>query len=90
MTYRGYYFDRELRLYYLNARYDDFITGRFISPDDWSYLGANGDLLSYNLYAYCSNNPIMFTDPSGNSSIVLTSLALIATGALIGGVTGAV
>ena len=89
MTYRGYYFDRDLRLYYLNARYYDFITGRFISSDDLSYLGANGDLLSYNLYAYCSNNPIMFTDPSGNSSIVLTSLALIATGALIGGVTGA-
>ena len=69
MTYRGYYFDRDLRLYYLNARYYDFITGRFISPDDLSYLGANGDILSYNLYAYCSNNPIMFTDPSGNEAI---------------------
>ena len=87
--YRGYYYDKDLEMYYLASRYYDAKIKRFISPDDLSYLGANGDLLSYNLYAYCSNNPIMFTDPSGNSSIVLTSLALIATGALIGGVAGA-
>ena len=68
MTYRGYYFDSDLQLYYLNARYYDSTTCRFISPDDLSYLGANGDLLSYNLYAYCSNNPIMFTDPSGHAT----------------------
>jgi RHS repeat-associated protein len=56
--YRGYYYDRDLELYVLNSRYYDPYTGRFISPDDVSYLGANGDLNSYNLYAYCSNNPI--------------------------------
>ena len=63
--YRGYYYDRDLELYYLNARYYDGYTGRFISPDDVLYLGANGDLLSYNLYAYCSNNPVMYVDPTG-------------------------
>ena len=39
--YRGYYYDRDLSLYYLNSRYYDSRTGRFISPDDASYLGAN-------------------------------------------------
>ena len=40
---------------------------RFISADAIGYLGANGDLISYNLYAYCSNNPVMHIDPSGTS-----------------------
>jgi hypothetical protein len=40
---------------------------RFINADGISYLGANGDFISYNLYAYCSNNPVMYVDPNGNS-----------------------
>ena len=85
MTYRGYYFDSDLQLYYLSTRYYDYVTGRFISPDDLSYLGANGDILSYNLYAYCSNNPIMFTDPSGHSIIAVIA-ALVVAGTIIGAV----
>ena len=59
-AYRGYYYDWEIGFYYLKSRYYDPAVGRFISPDDTSYLGANGDLNSYNLYAYCSNNPVMY------------------------------
>ena len=66
--YRGYYYDSDMGFYYLNDRYYDSITGRFLTPDDPSYLGANGDLLSYNLFAYCSNNPVMYVDPTGHSS----------------------
>ncbi|MBE6635909.1 MAG: RHS repeat-associated core domain-containing protein, partial [Ruminococcaceae bacterium] len=81
--YRGYYYDKDLDLYYLNSRYYDGRTGRFISPDAPSYLGANGDLNSYNLYAYCSNNPVMYADPSGRFPI--TSLLIgIGIGALFG------
>ena len=78
--YRGYYFDSDLYLYYLTTRYYDPYIGRFISPDDISYLGANGDLNAYNLYAYCSNNPIMYSDPSGHSIIIgiLSSMAAAA------------
>lgn len=61
--YRSYYYDTDSGMYYLNARYYNPALCRFISPD--SILGANGDLHSYNLYAYCSNNPVMFADPSG-------------------------
>ena len=61
--YRGYYYDTETGLYYLNSRYYDPQTGRFINAD--GLLGANGDLISYNLFTYCSNNPVMGYDPSG-------------------------
>ncbi|MBQ4072058.1 MAG: RHS repeat-associated core domain-containing protein, partial [Clostridia bacterium] len=84
ILYRGYYFDRDLGLYYLISRYYDPNTGRFISPDDLSYLGANGDLSSYNLYAYCSNNPIMYVDPTGHS-IISTLIIGAIIGAVIGG-----
>ena len=54
--YRGYYYDAETGLYYLNSRYYDPETGRFISPDSIRYLNpmANNGL---NLYTYCGDNP---------------------------------
>ena len=51
-----------------------------ISAD--SVLGANGDVLSYNLFTYCSNNPVMFSDPSGHSTLVASS-AVLAVAAVI-------
>ena len=63
IRYKGYYYDTESGLYYLNSRYYDPETGRFLNAD--GLLGANGDILSYNLFAYCSNNPVNFSDPSG-------------------------
>jgi len=64
--YRGYYFDQETGFYYLNSRYYDPDVKRFISADDIYYLGANGDLQAYNIYAYCSDNPIKYIDATGN------------------------
>lgn len=61
--YRSYYFDQETGLYYLNSRYYSPEFGRFINADD--ILGANEDILSYNLYAYVSNNPINYSDHTG-------------------------
>ena len=62
--YRGYYYDAETGLYYLNSRYYNPEWGRFISADN--YGGATGELLSHNMFAYCANNPVMASDPSGN------------------------
>jgi len=64
--YRGYYFDADLGLYYLKSRYYDPVIGRFINADEVSYLGANGDLCAFNLFAYCANNPINIVDSSGH------------------------
>ena len=64
--YRGYYFDEESGLYYLNSRYYDPETGRFISPDVLSILDeTKGQINGLNLYMYCNDNPIMYVDPSG-------------------------
>lgn len=61
--YRGYYYDSETEWYYLNSRYYDPEIGRFINAD--AFIGANGGLQGYNMFAYCNNNPVMFYDPSG-------------------------
>ena len=73
--YRGYYYDSDFGFYYLNNRYYDPKTGRFINSD--SVLNGGVGLTSYNLFAYCSNNPIKFSDPSGNyaKDFKMTTLA---------------
>ena len=64
--YRGYFYDVESQLYYLQSRYYNPAWYRFINADALSYLGQDGDLLCYNLYAYCGNNPVMGYDPTGH------------------------
>lgn len=66
-NYRGYRYDSEINLYYLNSRYYNPEVGRFISSD--GLLAVNGDILSSNMYSYCKNNPVMNIDPSGYLSI---------------------
>ena len=62
--YRGYYYDTETGLYYLNSRYYDPKVGRFLNADSIDYLGEDAEF-SCNLYAYCANNPVMLTDEAG-------------------------
>jgi len=61
--YRGYYWDSEIGMYYLNSRYYDPVTGRFINAD--GLLSTGQGVLGYNMYAYCLYNPINFSDPDG-------------------------
>ncbi|MDD6827478.1 MAG: RHS repeat-associated core domain-containing protein, partial [Oscillospiraceae bacterium] len=65
MKYAGYFYDAETGLYYLNARFYDPETARFIQQD--SYSGNILDPLSLNLYTYAQNNPISYYDPTGHS-----------------------
>ena len=67
LRYRGYYYDTETSLYYLQARYYDPDTGRFISPDALPVAG-NDYIQGLNRYAYCYNNPVMYSDPTGYST----------------------
>ena len=104
LRYRGYYYDRETRLYYLQSRYYDFANCRFINADTFATTDANG-FLSANMFAYCENNPVMRTDESGEffntvigavvgAAFGAVSAAIAGTsiwgGALSGAVSGAV
>ena len=80
IRYRGYYWDEEIALYYLNARYYDPEVGRFISQDSIKYI-APETLNGINLFVYCLNNPVMETDPDGNLLLTLGIMALV--GAII-------
>ena len=62
--YRSYYLDVETELYYLQTRYYDPETGRFISADSIQYLDPE-TLGGLNLYVYCGDNPVMGYDPDG-------------------------
>ena len=50
-------------MYYLQSRYYDPETGRFINAD--TLIVASDYLQGTNMYAYCLNNPVMYVDPTG-------------------------
>ena len=58
LLYGGQQYDPEVGQYYLRARYYNPVVGRFTQEDPY-----RGDGL--NLYAYCANNPVTYSDPSG-------------------------
>ena len=62
IRYRGYYWDKETGFYYLQSRYYDTETKRFVNAD--TVLGISAGA-TYNLYNYCSNNPVNMIDSSG-------------------------
>ena len=85
--YRGYYYDEESGLYYLNSRYYDPQTGRFINADDTdTLLYSLSELTDKNLFAYCDNNPIMRVDDSGDFWMFIGA----AIGAAVGGAVSAI
>ena len=61
--FTGRRFDIETGLYYYRARYYNPYIGRFLQTDPVGY----GDGL--NVYRYCGNNPLGYTDPLGLFSI---------------------
>ena len=80
--YRGYYFDTETGLYYLNSRYYDSVTGRFINAD--GLVSASSTLLGTNMYAYCENNPINNSDIDGTWKLPNWGKTLIGAGIIVG------
>ena len=69
----GYLFDRgytghehleEFNLINMNGRVYDPLLGRFMSPDN--YIQAPDYTQNFNRYSYALNNPLIYTDPSGD------------------------
>jgi len=56
--YRGYVWDEEMGMYYLRSRYYSLIFYRFLNADV---------LIARNIYAYCSNAPVLHYDVSGQA-----------------------
>ena len=66
--YTGQQSDADSGLLYLRARYYEPSTGRFISQD--TYKGDRKVPSTLNLYVYCKNNPLKYTDPSGHVVVI--------------------
>ncbi len=63
LRYRGYIYDTETQLYYLQSRYYNPEIGRFINAD--ALVSTGQGILGYNMIAYCGNNPVLYTDLTG-------------------------
>ena len=86
--YRGYYYDTETGLYFLQTRYYDPEVGRFLNRDSVQYADPE-TINGLNLYAYCLNNPVEYADPTGHF-VISAIVALAILGGVIGGTVGGV
>ena len=67
-----------------NARLYDPAIGRFFSPDP--FVQMPDFTQSFNRYSYCMNNPVMYSDPDGESF----TAAILIIGTVVGMYTGGV
>ena len=67
----------------MNARLYDPLLGRFLQPDP--YIQNPEGTQNFNRYSYALNNPLRYTDESGES-IVLAAVAGVIIGGYFGGV----
>ena len=65
--------DAETGLDFFGARYMSSAQGRFTSPDVPLLDQQPGDPQSWNLYSYVRNNPLIFTDRTGNDCVYVNS-----------------
>ena len=90
IRYRGYYYDYDTKLYYLNSRYFDPYVGRFLNADS-QVSGVDGDIRGYNLFSYCFNNPINLSDDSGSwpnwATKLIAAVAVVAVVTVVAAVT---
>lgn len=69
LTYRGYYFDHAIGMYYLQSRYMNPVVNRFFNADDPDIAKQSKDVLvGMNLFAYCNNDPVNNVDITGHIS----------------------
>lgn len=67
VTFTSSITDMSTGLQYMNSRFYEPSTGRFISQD--SYSGNVYEPWTQHLYSYCGNNPTNFVDPTGHKPV---------------------
>ena len=81
--YTGHEHLAQFGLINMNARLYDPALGRFLSPDP--FVQAPDFSQSFNRYSYCLNNPLKYTDPTGE----IVWFIPVIIGAVVGAYTGA-
>ena len=76
--YRGYYYDSDTGWYYLNSRYYDPETGRFLNVDGYASTGQG--IIGHNMFVYCNNNPVMNVDFNGTWVLSISDTSSIVCG----------
>ena len=71
LRYRGYVYNREIGMYYLQSRYYNPETGRFLNADASTYVAIDYSAVSCNLFTYCKNTPTTSVDAFGFNSAVI-------------------
>lgn len=71
LRYRGYFYDTETGLYYLQSRYYDPQVQRFVNPD--VYVSTGQGIVGHNMFAYCLNNAINYFDKTGTTTEVIAT-----------------
>ena len=61
--YTGHEMLPEFNLINMDGRLYDPLLGQFLSPDNYIQMPDNSQ--SFNRYSYCLNNPLKYTDPTG-------------------------
>jgi len=82
IRYTGRRLDALTGLYHYRARAYNPVIGRFLQPDPIGLGGGN------NLYAYVGNDPLNYTDPSGECPSCIGALSSVVLGGIIRSLTG--
>ena len=85
IRYRGYYYDTESGLYYLQSRYYDPTTGRFVNGDSIAYTTTD-NFVGVNIFSYSDNSFVNKIDTDGGFALTFTALIsmTVATVATVG------
>ncbi len=88
--YRGYYFDDEIGMYYLQSRYYDPSLGRFVNSDAPDIVDAGADFspVALNKFCYCLNSPVLNKDEQGMLAALVAQMIKNFFFGMVGGMVG--
>jgi RHS repeat-associated protein len=76
--YRGYYYDSEIGMYYLQSRYYDPAVGRFVNADEAMFGTVLAKtVVAHNLFVYCYNTPVKMLDFYGYEGVLIAGVFIV-------------